>query len=288
MTFRWAGHSVLVIATLALCGRAFAQAPTTVINGQTFSQVSGAADVAKSFDACSAANVRTEFDRTPDLLGRMAASCRFYGGARFHGKGDPLRGDSLEYDADKQTVSWTVDVAAHSMFGGNISPVGPILHPNESAFLSFSDKMKINALGNETFLLLPVESGTGGTLRRYDAQNSYGAKVTVTEITNDVYAIAIPLGRFGDQKLQILHAALPIEKARDLLGNLDIEVDWVASQPCAVCYTGGEVERDTGEPTIANPNVIKTNYRYVYAAFAYIKLIDRRDGSVYLTYRPGS
>ena len=288
MTFRWAGRSVLVIATLALWGRAFGEAPTTVINGQTFSQVSGAADVAKNFDACSTANVRTEFDRTPDLLGRLAASCRFYGGARFHGKADPLRGDSLQYDADKQTISWTVDLVGHSMFGANISPVGPVLHPDQAAFLSFADRVKVSALGNEKFLLLPVGSGVLGAVRQYEAQNSYGAKVTVTEVTNDVYAIAIPLGRFGDLKLQLLKEPLPLEKARELLENLDIEVDWVATQPCPVCYTGGTVERDTGEPTVANPNIIKTNYRYVYATLAYIKLIDRRDGSVYLTFRPGS
>lgn len=62
---------------------------------------------------------------------------------------------------------------------------------------------------------------------------------------------------------------------------LDIEIDWVATPLCAVCFTGGEVARGDYTPiTMSHPIDKQTSYRYVFGEIKRARLVDRRTRQV--------
>jgi hypothetical protein len=270
-------------SNLASAETASAQAAAATTNEVTArQQLNSAAEVIRAFDACIAANVRTEFDRPSDVVAKITPACRLAGSARIKGRGDPVYRDSLSYDPDAQRVLWAVPFAIedNGMTGTMSSPYD-VSNRSEREQLSRHDRSVVDDLGNSYFMLFQIASAGNAKVATFDAENAYGAKTKVLSGSETVYSIAVPTEGNMYRPVPLFSATVANDVARDVVPNLDIEFDWEAQQPCAVCFKAGTVERGTmTAPTFSSPYTLKILHKYVFARITAIKLTDRRTGAV--------
>lgn len=271
---------ILFSATVVLSVAISASASTFA---DTAALLDNSEKVVAAFDTCLKLNSKTEFDRPSDIVARVEASCVFSGASRFKARGDSIYGDVLAFNADKQAVTWPLplDRSSDDMTGTMVSPYNLLDAPTARKELPSEDREILDTLGDSDFLLLEIANNKSGEAKSYAASNAYGATTQVMQVRQTVYSLAVLLGDSAFGKIKLLDTTLSSEQARELMPNLDIEVDWTAQSPCRVCYRGGSVERGTlGLPTFTNPYDIKIEHRYVYAHIDRIRLIDRRSNTI--------
>lgn len=239
--------------------------------------------VRQDFEDCVVANTRTEFDTADAVLARVATSCQMSGTARVRGRGDAFYGDTLRYNVNTMRLSWTatINTMENALAGGNISPASPVFNAAAYNALTRDQRREVDRLGNFVFFFLQVGQPQADAVREYEASNAFGARTVVREVRGVRYSVALPAGGRTSGPIELASFSLPPERARDLIDHLDIEFQWAAQAPCAVCYRGGEVPRGgLARPTITNPNDVELRHRYVFGMLHGIRLIDRRTNEV--------
>lgn len=239
--------------------------------------------VRQDFEACVAANTRTEFDTADALYARIAASCQFEGSTRIRARGDALYGDTLHYDVTTMRLVWTlpINTADNALTGSNISPASPVFNRPAYEALTREQRREVDRLGNSVFFLLQSGMPQEDAVREYEASNAFNARSIIREVRGVRYSVALPAGNRTSGNIELAAFSVPAERARDLIDHVDIEFQWTAQPPCDVCYRGGEVPRGTlGRPTITNPYDIQIEHRYVFAMLHGLRLVDRRNNEV--------
>lgn len=240
----------------------------------------------RAFDNCIRENTRTEFDTADTLLARATkAPCHFGGIAVFHGRGDELSGDLLQYDPQRQLIYWDIPLERlHNLFHGleGVSAYDLQSQKKEAKTLTGDEKKEIKAAGSADYLLIPVygEKNAAGT---YQATNAFGAAREVVEVRGVRYSIAVSVGNktigYGER---FRVAAIPMgrEKAAELMPFLDLRLYWIGANPCGKCLFGGSAVRGTlGGPILSAPFDVKMLHNFVFAKLVAVRFVDRRDGS---------
>ncbi len=283
---------------------ASATSATTLLDGE--------AATSKAIADCAVANSQSEFDTGEDVLARSKSKCQLSGRSRIPARGGSM-GDLLKYDADSQTAIWQIHldtqtnllasggspymlavaskqfIADHKLSQDSIPPT--LMKASKGIENLTPDQEKeIMRVGNSPFALVPLYGSSNDKVTQYEAGNAYGATTTVTDLKGTRYSLAIPASTLRDgavgSPMDMTLVSFPIApaKAREQLPALDVEIDWIAIQPCSLCNWGGSADRSPSEEaTISSPYKITFTHKFVYAKITAIKLIDRRDGSVVFT-----
>lgn len=228
-------------------------------------------------DECLAANRRTEFDSVASLVQRVAASCKDVAGTvRLRGRGDPILGDLLRYDAEGQRIVWQSSLDMGNRFGGAYSPYdyNPVLTDRS---IPAEARKVLKQVWERNYWLIPVAE----TERRdstYPAANSFGARVEVSRREAVRYGLATRI----PPRLTVMTALLvPMapDRARELIDHLDVILSYRVSPACDFCLRANT--KVTGRaPSINSPLEERTENRYLFADIARIQVVDRRTGEV--------
>jgi hypothetical protein len=144
-------------------------------------------------------------------------------------------------------------------------------------------KHEMNTVKRTSYLFLPLY-GVNDVMSKYDATNGFGAHVIVTSLKGVRYSLALNMGKefMAGESFRIASVSMPLDKAPDLIPNLDVQLYWITAIPCEACLTGGQIETGNHSgPTFDIPIDIHLLQNYVFAKLVAVRFIDRRDGKTY-------
>ena len=246
--------------------------------------------VEAAVENCAKQSVKTEFDTAQSTIERIAkAPCKFVGISTIRGRSDEILGDILKYDPEAQIASWVIQTTiGDNLRYGQIALPYDLPTVMEKKDLPANQQAEVKRLSGTSFVFLPLSGGKDET-SIYEASNGFGAKVSVLSLKGTRTAIAFDTGRqYVLGPLTIASIPLTREKAADLVPNLDLKIYWTATKPCDDCLAGGRLLTGTpGGPTFNNPHDVRLAETYVFAKFAAIRFVDRRDGKTYAIYSEG-